>query len=135
MRILIAFAVLMSGLSSSAQVSSATTETPTNKLTIKVADPTGAPLTEASVHVLQWRPISKIKSQLVDVATVTPDVNGNFSVSLPPGQYVVYVAALAFCSRIIDIHMQRGLDRTYTCSLAVWTGDGTEVETTVPWVH
>jgi hypothetical protein len=136
MRILITFAVLMSFLSSSAaQASSSATQAPTNKLTIEVADPTGAPLTEASVHVLQWRPISKIKSQLVDVATGTPDAKGIFSVSLPKGQYVVYVASRAFCSRIIDIHMQPGLDRTLTFSLAVWTGDGTEVETTAPWVH
>src|SRR5580698_572926 len=98
MRILITFAVLMSFLSSSAaQVSSSATEAPINKLTIKVSDPSRAPLPEASVHVLQWRPVSSAKSQLVDIKTGTPDAKGIFNVSLPPGEYTVYVASRAFC--------------------------------------
>jgi len=133
MRILITFAVLMSFLSSSAaQVSSSATEAPINKLTIKVSDPSRAPLPEASVHVLQWRPVSSAKSQLVDIKTGTPDAKGIFNVSLPPGEYTVYVASRAFCSRIIDIYMHPGRDRTYEFSLAVQTGDGFEVESAAP---
>jgi hypothetical protein len=136
MRILTAFAVLMSFLSSSpAQVFPSTTESPTNKVIIEVIDPSGAPLSDASVHVLQWRPVSSSKSQLVDVKTGTPDTKGIFSLSLPPGQYIVYVASRALCSRIMDFHMQSGLDRTFTFRLPVWTGDGTEVESVAPLVH
>ncbi len=136
MRILITFAVLMSFLSSSAaQVSSSATEAPINKLTIKVSDPSRAPLPEASVHVLQWRPVSSAKSQLVDIKTGTPDAKGIFNVSLPPGEYTVYVASRAFCSRIIDIYMHPGRDRTYEFSLAVQTGDGFEVESAAPLAH
>jgi hypothetical protein len=136
MRILITFAVLMSFLSSSAaQVSSSATEAPINKLTIKVSDPSRPPLPEASVHVLQWRPVSSAKSQLVDIKTGTPDAKGIFNVSLPPGEYTVYVASRAFCSRIIDIYMHPGRDRTYEFSLAVQTGDGFEVESAAPLAH
>jgi hypothetical protein len=106
-----------------------------NKLTIKVSDPSRAPLLEASVHVLQWRPVSSAKSQLVDIKTGTPDAKGIFNVSLPPGQYTVYVASRAFCSRIIDIYMHPGRDRTYEFSLAVQTGDGFEVESAAPLAH
>ena len=106
-----------------------------SKLTIEVEDPSRTPPPEASVHVLQWRPASSTKSQLVDVASGTPDAKGIFSVSLPHGQYTVYVASPGLSSRIIEINMPRGLDRTYTFNLPVWTGDGTEIESTSPFVH
>ena len=136
MRTLVTFAVMVAFLAaSSAEASSSATESPKTRLTIEVRDPSGAPLRDASVHVMQWRPSSEARSQLVDIATGTPDAQGIFSVSLAPGQYTVYVAAIAFCSRIIDIHMQRGLDRNFKFSLAVQTGDGTEVESAAPFVH
>jgi hypothetical protein len=103
-----------------------------SKLTIEVEDPTRASPPEASVHVLQWRPVSSTKSQLVDVASGTPDARGIFSVSLPHGQYTVYVASPGLASRIVDINVPRGRERTYTFNLPVSTGDGTEIESTVP---
>lgn len=79
MRTLVTFAVMVAFLAaSSAEASSSATESPKTRLTIEVRDPSGAPLRDASVHVMQWRPSSEARSQLVDIATGTPDAQGIF---------------------------------------------------------